>query len=340
MEISKKMNLYLLVGTGLMIIVPMTIFYLSFIFPRQFGTELVKPALVNLLYELVFYGAVLYLYNRRTNLIQLFKGAGLCLVYRLGVGFLLGAVVSLSYSMSFSVSIQLAMSSYLPAILLQIVFTPLVMRSAVLPILGVGSSRPRQRPNRSLSGSEPGGTTSVAISRSQGVVIAQAETEPVAPVKPSREPISKQLSPVHGVNDETNGFDRAVRYIGEHGSVYMSAVVDHEGLLLAQFMRGKFVPEDYAPLAQLLAQDNSRSLYRKGYNFSELERIDLGLKNERLVVCKHAFCTLVVIAERQSDDLLNIRINQGMEIIAKYSEDRYKTTKTSNMENEYVPSTE
>lgn len=332
MEISKKTGQQLLMGTGLLLIIPM------FVFPRQFGTELVKPGLMNLGYELVFYGIVLYLYQRQTSLTQLFKAAGLCLVYRLALGLLLGIAISASYSMKFSVSFQLAMSSYLPAILFHIALTPLVMRSAVLPILGVNSIRSRRRkPGRAAVGQELGGT-SVAISVSQGVVMSQPVSA-TAP-KPSREPISRQLSPAKGSYGSANGFERAVRYIGEHGSVYMAAVVDHEGLLLAQFKRGNFLPEDYAPLAQLLNEDNSRLLSRRGFDFSELERIDLGLKDERLVVCKHDFCTLVVIAERQSDDLLNIRINQGMDTIAKYVEERYPQTETSNVENKYVPGTE
>ena len=337
MVISKKMSLQLLVGTSVMLVVPMIIFYCSIKFPQQFGTELVKPALVNALYELVFYAAVLYLFNRRASLIQLSQAAGLCLVYRMGVGLLLGVAMSLSYSMSLSVSIQLAISSYLPAILFHIALTPLVMRSAVMPIFETKSNRSDRVPNRSLSSSEPTGTTSVAISRTQGVVMTPAET--AGPIKPNREPISRQMSPTPGPHEDTNGFDRAVRYVGEHGSVYMAAVVDHEGLLYAQYHRGKFVPEDYAPLAQLLVQDNLRSLNHRGFDFSELERIDLGLKNERLVVYKHPFCTLVVIAEKQSDDLLNIRINQGMDIITRYVEEKYPTTKPSNVENKYVPST-
>lgn len=332
MEISRKTGQHLLMGTGLMLIIPM------FVFPRQFGTELANPALVNLGYELVFYGLVLYFYHRQTTLAQLFKSAGLCLVYRLALGLLLGIAISVSYSMKFSVSFQLAMSSYLPAILFQIVLTPLVMRSAVLPILGADSMQPRHRRQGRLEIGQEASGTSVAISVSQGVVMSQPES--AAPPKPSREPISKQMSPAQNAYGSANGFDRAVRYIGEHGSVYMAAVVDHEGLLLAQFKRGNFLPEDYAPLAQLLTEDNSRLLSRRGFNFSELERIDLGLKEERLVICKHDFCTLVVIAERQSDDLLNIRINQGMDTIAKYVEERFPRTATSNVENKYVPGTE
>lgn len=332
MEISRRTGQQLLWGSGLLLIIPM------FIFPRQFGTELVKPALVNALYELVFYGAVLFVFNHRTSLIKLFQGAGLCLVYRLALGLMLGAAISVSYSMSFSVSVQLAMSSYLPAILFHIALTPLVMRSAVMPILEVEPDRGR---HRTLDQREVGqaavGSTSVAISRSQGVVMSQ--TESAAPPKPSRQPISRQLNPAYGGQGNTTGFDRAVSYIGEHGSVYMAAVVDHEGLLLGQFKRGKFIPEDYAPIAQLLTADNARSLSYRGFDFSELDRIDLGLRDERLIVCKHDFCTLVVIAERQSDDLLNIRINQAMDTIAKYVEDRYPMSKTSNVENKYVPGT-
>ncbi len=45
----------------------------------------------------------------------------------------------------------------------------------------------------------------------------------------SREPISRQPGSAAGAYLDTNGFDRAVKYIGEHGSVYLAVVVDHEG---------------------------------------------------------------------------------------------------------------
>jgi predicted regulator of Ras-like GTPase activity (Roadblock/LC7/MglB family) len=331
MQISKQAGQYLLLGAAIMLVLPMIVF------PQQFGSELVKPSLMNHLYELVFYGLILYLFNRHTNLVKLFQGAIFCLVYRLAVGLALGIVITVAYSMKFTISTQLAMASYMPAVLFHILLTPLVMREFLLPrLLATGTRSQRSRPKRPSPSSTPGRSSMISSASRD---YSRPTQELTAFRRPNREPISRQLSPGGVGATEINGFDRAVKYIGEHGSVYMAAVVDNEGLLLAQFKRGKFIPEDYAPLAQLLTDDNSRSIYRHGFDFSELERIDLSLKDEKVVVFRHDFCTLVVIAERQSDDLLNIRINQGIDTIAKYVEDRYPRTKTSNVENRYVPGT-
>jgi hypothetical protein len=105
-------------------------------------------------------------------------------------------------------------------------------------------------------------------------------------------------------------------------------VVDHEGLLLANFKRGNLDPEAWAPLALVFYDQNCHVLDRVAFNAPE--KIDLVLKDNRLVIARVDQVSLMVIAERQTDDFLNIRINQSMDIIKRYLDERYgkKTDKT------------
>lgn len=336
MEVSKKTSQQFLIGTGLLLIVPMLIF------PSQFGTELAKATWVNVCYELVVYGIILYFVNRRVGLLQLARAATVCLAYRLTLGAIFGALISFSYSMDFLVSLQLGTLSYLPAILFQIALTPVVLMPGMKAMLirtvefeENDRATVIPQPETSAAG------VSMSASRERGVIVSGTNESQSLPV---REPISRQTKEVSagqlGLSQEITGFDRAVRYIGEHGAVQMAAVVDHEGLLLARYSRSSFDPEDYAPLARMLFEINQATLIRSSFNMSELDRIDLGLKKERLVVCKEDLFSVLIIAERQSDDLLNIRINQGLDIINKYVDERYGRLETSNVEKKYVSGTE
>lgn len=136
------------------------------------------------------------------------------------------------------------------------------------------------------------------------------------------------------VTSDMNGFERTVRYIAEHGSVYYASVVDPDGLLLANYHRGKIDPEDMAPLAVLFFEWN-RAVLAKG-RLGEAEKIDITLKEKRLILGRVGDLCLMVLSERQADDLLNIRMNQGMDILRKYAAEKYAPGQQTQVEKSYV----
>jgi hypothetical protein len=126
--------------------------------------------------------------------------------------------------------------------------------------------------------------------------------------------------------------------LGAHGSVFLAAVVDNEGLLLSNFKRGNVVAEDLAPLALLFFDSNRRILEKA--RLGGPEKIDVMLKDKRLVVARDQQFSLMVLAERQSDDTLNIRIIQAMDMIRRYWAERYASRQTVNAVRIHVSSTE
>ncbi|MCK4574458.1 MAG: hypothetical protein KAU36_08800, partial [candidate division Zixibacteria bacterium] len=124
MEISGRVARQILLFSLIVLIIPMIVF------PELFGTQLAKASLLNALYELVFYGCVLYFLNRGARLMQLVQAAGLCLVYRLALGMVLGLLIAAMYPMQLTVAVTLGMSSYIPAILLQMIATPFILKPA------------------------------------------------------------------------------------------------------------------------------------------------------------------------------------------------------------------
>ncbi|MCK4461892.1 MAG: hypothetical protein KAW46_08795, partial [candidate division Zixibacteria bacterium] len=79
MEISSRIARQSALYSLVLLIVPLVMF------PEQFGASVLKPSLINIMYELVFYGLVIWMLCRRATLMQLVQAAGVCFVYRLGL---------------------------------------------------------------------------------------------------------------------------------------------------------------------------------------------------------------------------------------------------------------
>lgn len=322
---ARQIQLFSLV----LLIVPMIIF------PERLGTPLMRGAMLYAIYEMVYYGFVVYFFNRRASLGQVIQSAGICLVYRLAMGLLLGLLLAAMYSMSIFVSITFGLSGYLPAVLLHMLAAPFVLR----PVLG-----------RFMGGGETG--VKVPSQLQSEVPAAQVRKAAIAvdtshlTGSPQKGSVSQQgwrsrpaiRTRTAGGSSEMNGFEKAVNYIGEDSSVKLAAVVDNEGLLLANFVRGAMVAADIAPLAVTLLDRNA--LLTEQLGPGSLDRIDLHMNDIRLVVVEIDQVSLMTIAQLQTDDLLNIRINQGMEMIKKQLAERYGQTVFARAETEHVSSTQ
>ena len=117
-------------------------------FPARLGLELARPSLVNLLYEMVFYGLVVFLFYRRDTLLQLISGAAICLVYRLAIGSIFGLIISALYSMDLGISLSLGLSRYLPATLFHMAIAPFVLKPVIGQLLPNTQDATRSVPMR------------------------------------------------------------------------------------------------------------------------------------------------------------------------------------------------
>jgi predicted regulator of Ras-like GTPase activity (Roadblock/LC7/MglB family) len=305
-------------------------------FPAQFGTQLVRFSVINLLFELVFYGVVIYAFQRRGGLLQLLPGTAVCLVYRLGMGLVLGLMMTIAYGINLRIATMMGAISYLPGVLFLIAVTPFIM----LPVAQLfyrNWDRPRREPARqpksTATAAEEESTPAAAMPTPRPVKRSSA---PRTMPKAAR-PAARETAASTGAT-EIDGFDRAVRYIAEHGSVYMAAVVDNEGLLLANYVRGQVDPEVWAPLALVFFQQNEQVLQRG--NLDAPERLDLVLRDKRVKIARDADFSLMVIGEREADDVLGIRVKQGMEMVRKHMSERYSHMLDPNAERIHVSSTQ
>ena len=336
MQVTNKTSQRIILFTLIALIVPMIAF------PHQFGTELSRGSLISALYELAFYAVVIAIIKRRGGLIQLVQSAGICLIYRLAMGALFGILIAAMYAMDITISVTLGVASYLPGIFFQAVMAPIVLWPIISQFYrefdksaeDEGDSKPAPRQNTTRDT----GMTSIAVSKDRGFVSKPTSPQPVSGNVASRPAPGRQKeTPAPKISAETGGFDRAVLYLGEHGSVQLAAVMDQEGLLMSSYRRGDFEPEDWSPLARVLFEVNS-SVVSKCL-LREPEKVDMAIDDKRLTIVRCGPFDLMVVAETQTDDVLSIRINQAVDIVRRYTEERYGELLKPSAENTHVRST-
>jgi predicted regulator of Ras-like GTPase activity (Roadblock/LC7/MglB family) len=322
---NSRNTVQVLLYSTLVLVVPMVLF------PELLGTTLIRPALMNLFIEVIFYGGVLWLFNRDWPMIHLAGAAGLCAIYRLILGGVFGLLIAPLHLIDLRAAMQLGMSSYLPAILLHAGSAPFILMSLL--------RRSYARPQRRIVHQSMGGQQMGAVVHSGAHFAASTAPNPIEfPTHRMESSMTHHDPSLNLSGNGLNGFDRATRYIGEHNAVNLAAVVDHEGLLLSNFARDGADAEMWAPYAVQFMESNGRILHRGQWGAPE--RLEFTMQNWRVVICKEQSLALMVVAERVGDDLLAIRINQGLEIVRKYYSERYSHSPAVNPERSYVPSTQ
>ncbi|MEW6013934.1 MAG: hypothetical protein AB1690_01285 [Candidatus Zixiibacteriota bacterium] len=315
---GKDSRLVLLISS-LLIVVPMVVF------PRKLGMDLSTGSFAYSLLEILYYGIVVFILRPQSSLLQILQGAGITFLYRIALGTVFGIMLAVMYNLNFSVSLTLGISRYLPAILLHILAAPFTLRPIYRAMFGDAARERRhyikkyQPPtaSRETTGHAP---TAPAEHHRASAVFEHGASEPRSD---------------SSVGHEQNGFDRAVRYLAEHHAVLLAAVVDLEGLTVASFKRGNVDLERWAPLSLLLQKSNEKILKRN--REGEIpDRIDMSFASMKLIVVKAGYFNLLVLANREEDDLLGIRIIQATELIKKYTSERYGAAVSYSAEEKYV----
>ena len=324
MTVSPKDSRLMLLLSSVLIVVPMVIF------PAKLGTELSSGSLAYALFEVIYYAVIFFILRPASNLFQLFQGAGLTFLCRIVIGTAFGVLISIMYDVGFSAALTLGVSKYLPAIILHIAFAPIITKPFYYAILGEPSGDELHRDKKKRAVFQPQ-TTPPAHGSSSQVII---KPKPMAAKK------IKAVEPkaVVSVEKDTDGFARAVNYIGEHQSVKLAAVVDFEGLTMSSFSRKGADVEEWAPLALLFNEANAKILNR----FSDItgpERLDVTFGQDKLYAINVSKFTLFVLSGRDDDDLLGIRLAQASDMISKYVSERYDKLLSGSPEEEYVSST-
>ncbi len=328
MEIDGRIIRQMVLFALFVLIIPMVLF------PVLLGTKLMQSSMVNASFttialEIVFYGFCLFFFNKETTLARLFTNATICFVARYVLGVMLGGLIALMYDMNLGVTISFGTSSFWPAVGSHVLATPFILKPIFIAQKKFYATTPKPAASLNeptvdkshLAGASSFVVTKENINKEQPQVTSQlSESQPFR---------SSQKSSVNEI-----GFQKAVNYIGENGTVLMAAVVDYEGLLLSSYQRAMFEAEDIAPLVLPIVEQNKMTLHKM--QLTVPEKTDMMFENQRLIIASENYYTLVVISERSMDDILNIRINQALEMIRIYTAERYDEKLIGNAERIYV----
>ncbi len=323
MSISSRDSLQFILLSVVLLIVPM------FIFPARFGLELGFGSVTYALVEIVIYTIVFYFFRPSVTTLHLFQGVGLAFLYRIVMSSVFGLLIAIMYGVDFGVAITLGVSRYLPAILIYVLAAPFIIKPFYMAFTTDSAERQRSHGRESRP-------IRPAVNRQ-----VKSSIRPMAITRPARagtEISSADSGNATAVGFDTNGFERAVKYLGEHHAVELATVVDSEGLTLATFKRGEIDPEQWAPFSLLFQESNERVLNRKGEN-TKLDQLRLSFNDLRIEITNIKDFSLFVLSDREDDDLLKIRIVQATDMIRKYSSERYGNLLSAVTEEQHVSNT-
>ncbi len=323
MNISSKDRWLILLISSLLIIVPI------FVFPARLGLNLATGSFIYAIVEAIYYGLIFFIFCPGSTILQLLQGAGLTFLYRIVLGTIFGAVVAIMYNVGFSAALTLGISRYLPAIIFQIVIAPFALRP-IFQAIAEAEYGKRKRHFRKYQPSATGRRDDMRPDPTRHF----DHTTTAATERLHREP---RLDHPAGA-PEFNGFEKAVHYIGEHHAVILATVVDPEGLTLASFRKGEVDPEAWGPLALLLQKSNGIILNRNEKG-TVPERLDLSFGAKKLTIQISEKFNLLVLADREDDEFVGIRIIQAVDMIKKYMSERYGTVLMPGPEEQYVSNT-
>ncbi len=239
-------------------------------------------------FEFAYYLLAFQFLLARESFPHRLKAATVSLVFRLGLGIVFGVLAGGLFDVAFGAALADGLSRYVPAVMLH---------AAIVPFLLSPVFRFRElRKARSTASSEA----------------------------PARAPKSAASSEAHAWSggEHIPDFDAAVAHVASYSTVGLVLLVDDEGLCVARAARGSADSDLWAPVVNLLYHATLRELRRTPD--ADVRRLQISLSRERLVVERVEPFYLAVLCDHNTDDLVNVRITQAVEMIRKYYEHKYR----------------
>ena len=276
-------------------------------FPKNFGVRVEFNPFFIFLFELVWYflalsflfpslpSALLVLYSFSTFL------------FRLTLGLVFGFFLFVMFPIEIGKAFSLGVLNYFPAFIFQVFLLPFIVRHSLGDTLKSFRREKRQKP------SFVGQIGEVSYKESKKTL-----AEKVGKEKPIRSldayAKGKEISLEVSIED-------AIHYLKEYPGVFGVILVDSDGLVVAKSLSQSLDEDELAPFGVTFREVNTQLLKR--LNEEKIERIQI--LSDKLWINLTSigkFC-LLTLADRHTDELLNIRISKAQENIKKYLEQRY-----------------
>jgi predicted regulator of Ras-like GTPase activity (Roadblock/LC7/MglB family) len=275
-----------------------------FFYPNTFGWSGAASGGTQLfLVEMLYYLLVFQFLFSREPFAHRFKAAATALAFRFSSGVVFAVLATGLFNLAAKEALNAGLYGYLPGVLLQIAVVPFLLK----PVF-----RFRELRSPRLS--------------------TYAHSVAAAPHGPSPAPAEQA---VWTSSDHAPDFEAAVQHVASYSTVGLVLLVDEEGLCVARAARGQADSDLWAPVINLLYAAVIRELGRT--SDAEVKRIQVTLAHDRLVVERVAPFYLAVLFDQNTDELVNVRIAQAVEMVKRYYEHKYpKVAETAATEVAYV----
>jgi predicted regulator of Ras-like GTPase activity (Roadblock/LC7/MglB family) len=217
------------------------------------------------------------------------------LFLRWGTGLLFGILTWILSGINLKQGLQFGLYQYLPAVLIQVICAPLIIKSVTAD---------KRRPRRSATGSRLVGAEDFGLAHR------------------------------HAQTEDSTGWDEILAYVKDYSGVEVCLLVDEEGMIVAQKGDPRIETEALAPLAGLLEESCLKVLNR--ISEKKLEKLETFTPHLRFSLHRVLDYWLVVISDRHTDDLLNIRIQRAVEQLTKKISEKYPPEVYRQREEEHV----
>lgn len=118
----------------------------------------------------------------------------------------------------------------------------------------------------------------------------------------------------------------AVNYVAEYSGVKGSVITDHDGLVVAYGPAVGMDSELYAAQGLEIVNSINKSvakLVKPGCS-----HISIKTDQDWITIAHTCVFYLIVAADKQADDLLNVRIQRALEMISSHVKEKYPTVST------------
>jgi predicted regulator of Ras-like GTPase activity (Roadblock/LC7/MglB family) len=273
-------------------------------FPKDFGLRVDMPFSLLSAFELGWYMVILFIVFSKASVLWVLFCALLVLLYRFFVGIGFGLFLVAMFSLDLSFSLKSGICQYLPSLLLQAMMSPFILKSS-FELLMRRAGRQRKILEIPKEMTPEGSSVFSTLQMSKSGENQMKVTS-----------FAEEKSRTKGADLES-----ALHYLREYSGVKGAILVDPEGLVVACDRLPDLDPETFASLALSLKQANNSLLKRITEN--GLERVGIHTPDLWISLNQILSLTLVTVADRNTDELLSVRISQATVMIRRYLEQRY-----------------
>lgn len=113
----------------------------------------------------------------------------------------------------------------------------------------------------------------------------------------------------------------ALDYLSEYSGVRGAVISDNEGLVISRSGHDDYNAELYAATALAISSLLAKELVK--LSDSGIEFFSIKTAQDWITIARAAHCTLIVTADRRTDELLGVRISRALDMISSYLKTKY-----------------